>query len=157
MDQTGELSVIPHLTALRHSNPYLAFAQRVNFLSAAPRYARGFIRQRYREKRQRLRGGACGPTVLLTKDVGNWAQRRLCSHQLRFDHRVARRDRAIDFFSHAHAIVRDCATGNREVNCRNGVVMAATALVCQTGGDRHLGTKMLKAARGLEDDVEMQD
>jgi UDP-3-O-[3-hydroxymyristoyl] glucosamine N-acyltransferase len=144
---------LPTLAALRSGNPYLAFAQAIELFYQSPRYAPGIHPTAIIAKSARIGEEAhVGPYCYVDEDVE--IGRKAVLHSFVTIYRGAKI--GDDFFSHAHAVVRElCRLGNRVI-LQNGVVI---------GGDgfgfakRRDGTwhKMLQAGPAvLEDDVEVQ-
>src|SRR6202521_1889140 len=144
---------LPALAALRSRNPYLAFAQAIELFYQSPRYSSGIHPTAIIAKSARIGEGAhVGPYCYVDEDVE--IGRNAVLHSFGTIYRDAKI--GDDFFSHAHAVVRElCRLGTRVI-LQNGVVI---------GGDgfgfakRRDGTwrKMLQAGPAvLEDDVEVQ-
>ena len=144
---------LPELAALRSGNPYFAFAQAIEFFYQPPRYAPGIHPTAIIAESARIGEGAhVGPYCYVDEDVE--IGRNAVLHSFVTIYRGAKI--GDDFFSHAHAIVREsCRLGNRVI-LQNGVVIGGDGLGFAKQKD---GTWYKMAQSGpavLEDDVEVQ-
>jgi UDP-3-O-[3-hydroxymyristoyl] glucosamine N-acyltransferase len=143
----------PALAALRSGNPYLAFAQAIELFYQPPRYAPGIHPTAIIANSARIGEGAhVGPYCYVDEDVE--IGRHAVLHSFVAIYRGAKI--GDDFFSHAHAVVREfCRLGDRVI-LQNGVVIGGDGFGFAKQKD---GTwqKMLQAGPAvLEDDVEVQ-
>src|SRR5713226_4040054 len=144
---------LPALAALRSGNPYLSFAKAIELFYQPPRYAPGIHPTAIIAKSARIGEGAhVGPYCYVDEDVE--IGRNAMLHSFVTIYRGAKI--GDDFFSHAHAVVREfCRLGNRVI-LQNGVVIGGDGFGFAKQKD---GTwqKMLQASPAvLEDDVEVQ-
>jgi UDP-3-O-[3-hydroxymyristoyl] glucosamine N-acyltransferase len=144
---------LPALAALRSGNPYLAFAQAIELFYQPPRYAPGIHPTAIIAKSARIGEAAhVGPYCFVDEDVE--IGRNALLHSFVTIYRGAKI--GDDFFSHAHAVVREyCRLGHRVI-LQNGVVIGGDGFGFAKQKD---GTwrKMLQAGPAvLEDDVEVQ-
>src|SRR6267142_1784633 len=144
---------LPALAALRSGNPYLAFAQAIELFYQSPRYAPGIHPTAIIAKSARIGEGAhVGPYCYVEEDVE--IGRNAVLHSFVTIYRGAKI--GDDFYSHAHAVVREfCLLGDRVI-LQNGVVIGGDGFgfAKQRDGTWH---KMLQAGPAvLEDDVEVQ-
>jgi UDP-3-O-[3-hydroxymyristoyl] glucosamine N-acyltransferase len=132
---------LPELAALRSGNPYLAFAQAIELFYQSPRYASGIHPTAVIAKSARIGEGAhVGPYCYIDEDVEIGCNPVL--HSFVTIYRGAKI--GDDFFSHAHAVVREfCRLGNRVI-LQNGVVIGGDGFgfAKQRDGTWH---KMLQA------------
>jgi UDP-3-O-[3-hydroxymyristoyl] glucosamine N-acyltransferase len=144
---------LPELAALRSGNPYFAFAQAIELFYQPPRYAPGIHPTAIIAKTARIGEGAhVGPYCYVDEDVEIGRDAML--HSFVTVYRGAKI--GDDFFSHAHAIVREyCRLGNRVI-LQNGVVIGGDGL----GFAKQKNGAWYKMAQSgpavLEDDVEVQ-
>ena len=143
----------PALAALRSGNPYLAFAQAIELFYQPPRYAPGLHPTAIIANSASIGEGAhVGPYCYVDEDVE--IGRNAVLHSFVTIYRGAKI--GDDFFSHAHAVVREfCRLGDRVI-LQNGVVIGGDGFGFAKQKD---GTwqKMLQAGPAvLEDDVEVQ-
>ena len=144
---------LPPLAALRTPNPYLAFAHAIELFYQPPRYAPGIHPTAIIAKSAKIAEGAhVGPYCYVDEDVE--IGRNAVLHSFVTIYRGAKI--GDDFFSHAHAVVREfCRLGDRVI-LQNGVVIGGDGFgfAKQKDGTWH---KMLQAGPAvLEDDVEVQ-
>jgi UDP-3-O-[3-hydroxymyristoyl] glucosamine N-acyltransferase len=149
----GRYPDLPLLAALRTPNPYLAFAQAIELFYQPPRYAPGIHPTAIIAKTASIGDGThVGPYCLVDEDVE--IGRNAVLHSFVTIYRGAKI--GADFFSHAHAVVREfCRIGNRVI-LQNGVVIGGDGFgfAKQKDGTWH---KMLQSGPAvLEDDVEVQ-
>jgi UDP-3-O-[3-hydroxymyristoyl] glucosamine N-acyltransferase len=111
---------LPALAALRSANPYLAFAQAIELFYQLPRYAPGIHPTAIIAKSAKVGEGAhIGPYCYVDEDAE--IGRHAVLHSFVTIYRGAKI--GDDFFSHAHAVVREyCRLGNRVI-LQNGVVI----------------------------------
>jgi len=144
---------LPELAALRSGNPYFAFAQAIEFFYQPPRYAPGIHPTAIIAESARIGEGAhVGPYCYVDEDVE--IGRNAMLHSFVTVYRGAKI--GDDFFSHAHAIVREyCRLGSRVI-LQNGVVIGGDGL----GFAKQKNGAWYKMAQSgpavLEDDVEVQ-
>lgn len=141
------------LAALRTSNPYLAFAQALELFYQPPSYAPGIHPTAVISPSAKIGPGAhIGPYCFLDDDVELGADAVL--HSFVTLYRGVKV--GIEFFAHAHAVVREfCRIGNRVI-LQNGVIIGGDGLGFAKRAD---GTwyKMVQSGPAvLEDDVEVQ-
>jgi len=141
------------LAKLRTSNPYLSFAKAIELFYEAPKYAPGIHATAMIAKTARIGAGThVGPYCFVDEDVE--IGRNAVLHSFVTIYRGAKI--GADFFSHAHAVVREfCRIGDR-VMLQNGVVIGGDGFgfARQKDGAWH---KMLQSGPTvLEDDVEVQ-
>jgi len=143
----------PALSALRSSNPYLAFAHALELFYQAPEYTPGIHPTAIIAKTAKIGEGAhVGPYCYVDEDAE--IGRNALLHSFVTIYRGAKI--GDDLVAHAHSVVREhCRIGNRVI-LQNGVII---------GGDgfgfakRQDGTWYKMAQSGpavLEDDVEVQ-
>jgi len=149
----GRYPDLPLLAALRTPNPYLAFAQAIELFYHPPRYAPGIHPTAIIAKTASIGDGThVGPYCFVDEDVE--IGRNAVLHSFVTIYRGAKI--GADFFSHAHAVVREfCRIGDR-VMLQNGVVIGGDGFgfARQKDGAWH---KMLQSGPTvLEDDVEVQ-
>src|SRR5258708_29731792 len=116
---------MPVLAALRSANPYLAFAHALELFYQPPRYAPGIHPTAIIAKSAQIGEGAhVGPYCYVDEDVE--IGRNAVLHSFVTIYRGAKI--GDDFFSHAHAVVREfCRIGNRVI-LQNGVVIGGDGL-----------------------------
>jgi UDP-3-O-[3-hydroxymyristoyl] glucosamine N-acyltransferase len=144
---------LPALAALRTPNPYLAFARAIELFYQPPRYAPGIHATAIIAKTASIGAGThVGPYCFVDEDAE--IGRNAVLHSFVTIYRGAKI--GADFFSHAHAVVREfCRIGDR-VMLQNGVVIGGDGFgfARQKDGTWH---KMLQSGPTvLEDDVEVQ-
>jgi UDP-3-O-[3-hydroxymyristoyl] glucosamine N-acyltransferase len=144
---------LPALAALRSGNPYLAFARAIELFYQPPTYTPAIHPTAIIAKSAQIGEGAhVGPYCFVDEDVE--IGRNAVLHSFVTIYRGAKI--GTDFFSHAHAVVREfCRLGNRVI-LQNGVVIGGDGFgfAKQKDGTWH---KMLQAGPAvLEDDVEVQ-
>jgi UDP-3-O-[3-hydroxymyristoyl] glucosamine N-acyltransferase len=144
---------LPPLSALRISNPYLAFARAIEIFYQPPRYSPGVHPTAVVATSARIATGAhIGPYCLVDEEavIGKNA----VLHSFVTIYRGAQI--GDDFFAHAHVVVREfCRVGNR-VTLQSGAVIGSDGFgfAKQTDGRWY---KILQAGPAvLEDDVEVQ-
>src|SRR5712664_3643849 len=144
---------LPALAALRSGNPYLAFAQAIELFYQPPRYAPGLHPTAIIANSARIGEGAhVGPYCYVDEDVE--IGRNAVLHSFVTIYRGAKI--GDEFFSHAHAVVREFFRLGDRVILQNGVVIGGDGFGFAKQKD---GTwqKMLQAGPAvLEDDVEVQ-
>src|SRR6267378_7630408 len=146
-------SSMPALTALRSSNPYLAFAHALELFYQQPRYAPGIHPTAIIAKSAKIGEGAhIGPYCYVDEDVQ--IGRNAMLHSFVSIYRGAMI--GDDFFSHAHAVVREfCRLGNRVI-LQNGVVIGGDGLGFAKQKDGSWYKMAQSGPAVLEDDVEVQ-
>src|SRR3989454_4932848 len=139
---------LPTLAALRSGNPYLAFAQAIELFYQPPRYAPGIHPTAIIAKSARIGEVAhVGPYCYVDEDVE--IGRNAVLHSFVAIYRGAKI--GDDFFSHAHAVVREfCRIGNRVV-LQNGVVIGGDGLCFFKRQGGPLGKKADGGSRGPPD------
>jgi len=144
---------LPELAALRSGNPYFAFAQAIEFFYQPPRYAPGIHPTAIIAESARIGEGAhVGPYCYVDEDVE--IGRNAVLHSFVTIYRGA--NIGDDFFSHAHAIVREyCRLGNRVI-LQNGVVIGGDGLGFAKQKDGAWYKMAQSGPAVLEDDVEVQ-
>ena len=144
---------LPPLAALRSSNPYLAFAQAIEFFYQPPAYTPGIHPTAVVAKSARIGSGShVGPYCFVDEDaiIGEHA----VLHSFVSIYRGAKI--GDNFFAHAHAVVREhCRIGNR-VTLQNGVVIGADGLGFARLKDDSWYKMNQSGPAVLEDDVEVQ-
>jgi len=143
----------PPLNALRSENPYLAFAQAIEFFYQAPRYASGIHPTAIIAKSAKIGEGAhIGPYCYVAEDVEIGTRATL--HSFVTVYQGARI--ADDFFAHAHAVVREfCSIGNRVI-LQNGVILGADGFGFAKRKDGTWHKILQSGPVVIEDDVEIQ-
>ncbi len=143
----------PALAALRSGNPYLAFAQAIELFYQSPRYAPGIHPTAIIAKSARIGEGAhIGPYCYVDEEAE--LGRNAVLHSFVTIYRGAKV--GDDFFSHAHAVVREfCRIGNRVI-LQNGVVIGADGLGFAKQKDGSWYKMAQSGPAVLEDDVEVQ-
>jgi UDP-3-O-[3-hydroxymyristoyl] glucosamine N-acyltransferase len=141
------------LVALRSANPYLAFAHAIELFYEPPRYAPGVHPTAMIAKSARIGEGAhIGPYCFVDEDVTMGSGAVL--HSFVTIYRGTRI--GVNFFAHAHSVVREfCRIGDR-VTLQNGAIIGGDGLGFAKQPD---GTWYKMAQSGpavLEDDVEVQ-
>ena len=146
-------AALPELAALRSGNPYFAFAQAIELFYQPPRYAPGIHPTAIIAKTARIGEGAhVGPYCYVDEDVE--IGRNAVLHSFVTIYRDAKI--GDDFFSHAHAIVREyCRLGNRVI-LQNGVVIGGDGLGFAKQKDGAWYKMAQSGPAVLEDDVEVQ-
>ena len=144
---------IAPLAVLRTTNPYLAFAQAIEFFYRAPAYPPGVHPTAVIAASARIGARAhIGPYCFVGEEVEIAAGAVL--HSFVTIYRGAKI--GANFFAHAHAVVREyCRIGDRVI-LQNGVVIGGDGLGFAKRAD---GTWHKMAQSGpaiLEDDVEVQ-
>jgi UDP-3-O-[3-hydroxymyristoyl] glucosamine N-acyltransferase len=144
---------LPELAALRSDNPYLAFAQAIEFFYQAPRYAPGIHPTAIIAKTAKVREGAhIGPYCYVAEDVEIGARATL--HSFVTVYQGARI--GDDFFAHAHAVVREfCNLGNRVI-LQNGVIIGADGFGFAKRKDGSWYKIVQSGPAVIENDVEIQ-
>lgn len=143
----------PALAALRSANPYLAFANAIEFFYQAPKYPSGIHATAIVAKTAKIGEGAhIGPYCFVDEEAE--IGRNAVLHSFVNIYRGARI--GDNFFAHAHAVVREfCRIGNRVI-LQNGVVIGGDGFGFAKRPD---GTWYKMAQSGpavLDDDVEVQ-
>ena len=146
-------AALPELAALRSGNPYFAFAQAIELFYEPPRYAPGIHPTAIIAESARIGEGAhVGPYCYVDEDVE--IGRNAVLHSFVTIYRGA--NIGDDFFSHAHAIVREyCRLGNRVI-LQNGVVIGGDGLGFAKQKDGAWYKMAQSGPAVLEDDVEVQ-
>jgi len=146
-------AALPELAALRSGNPYFAFAQAIELFYEPPRYAPGIHPTAIIAESARIGEGAhVGPYCYVDEDVE--IGRNAVLHSFVTIYRGAKI--GDDFFSHAHAIVREyCRLGNRVI-LQNGVVIGGDGLGFAKQKDGAWYKMAQSGPAVLEDDVEVQ-
>ena len=146
-------AALPAVAALRSSNPYLAFAHALELFYQPPRYAPGIHPTAIIAKSARIGEGAhIGPYCYVDEDVE--IGRNAMLHSFVTIYRGAMI--GDDFFSHAHAVVREfCRLGNRVI-LQNGVVIGGDGLGFAKQKDGSWYKMVQSGPAVLEDDVEVQ-
>ncbi len=144
---------LPALAALRSDNPYFAFAQAIELFYQSPRYAPGIHPTAIIAKSARIGEGAhIGPYCYVDEEAE--LGRNAVLHSFVTIYRGAKI--GDDFFSHAHAVVREfCRVGNRVI-LQNGVVIGADGLGFAKQKDGSWYKMAQSGPAVLEDDVEVQ-
>jgi UDP-3-O-[3-hydroxymyristoyl] glucosamine N-acyltransferase len=144
---------LPALAALRSANPYLAFAQAIELFYQLPRYAPGIHPTAIIAKSAKVGEGAhIGPYCYVDEDAE--IGRHAVLHSFVTIYRGAKI--GDDFFSHAHAVVREyCRLGNRVI-LQNGVVIGGDGFGFAKQKDGTWRKMMQAGPTVLEDDVEVQ-
>ena len=144
---------LPPLTALRSSNPYLAFAHAIELFYRPPRYAPGIHPTAIIAKSARVGENAhIGPYCFIDEDVQ--IGRNAVLHSSVTIYRGARI--GDDFFAHAHAVVREfCRIGDRVI-LQNGVIIGADGFGFAKQKDGTWYKMQQTGPAILEDDVEVQ-
>ena len=144
---------LPELAALRSGNPYFAFAQAIELFYQPPRYAPGIHPTAIIAETARIGEGAhVGPYCYVDEEVE--IGRNAVLHSFVTIYRGAKI--GDDFFSHAHAIVREsCRLGNRVI-LQNGVVIGGDGLGFAKQKDGAWYKMAQSGPAVLEDDVEVQ-
>lgn len=107
---------------LRHSNPYLAFAQAIEFFYRAPEYRAGVHPTAVVDASAKIgKGASIGAYVVIDRDVEIGDSCTLLPHVVIYaGARIGDR-----FFAHAHSVVRErCILGD-DVTLQNGAVVGA--------------------------------
>src|SRR6185437_7209709 len=107
---------------LRHSNPYLAFAQAIEFFYSPPTRSAGIHKTAVVDPTAKIgKGASIGAYVVIEGDVQIGDNCRLLPHVVVYPGaRIGK-----NFFAHAHAIVREnCILGDNVI-LQNGVVVGA--------------------------------
>jgi UDP-3-O-[3-hydroxymyristoyl] glucosamine N-acyltransferase len=143
----------PPLSALRTSNPYLAFAQAIELFYQPPRYRPGVHISSVIAPSARIGVGAhIGPYCFIDEDVE--IGERAVLHSFVTIYRGAKIGSR--FFAHAHAVVREhCRIGDRVI-LQNGVVIGGDGLGFAKRSDGSWYKMVQSGPAILEDDVEVQ-
>lgn len=141
------------LAALRTQNPYLAFAQALEFFYEAPVYKPGVHATAVIASTAKIGDGAhIGPYCFV--DDGAVIGPRAVLHSFVTVYRSAKI--GADFFAHAHAVVREgCIIGDR-VMLQNGAVIGGDGLGYAKRADGTWHKIVQSGPAVLEDDVEVQ-
>src|SRR5580704_18487506 len=141
------------LAALRTQNPYLAFAQALEFFYEPPVYQAGVHATAVVASRATIGEGAhIGPYCFV--DEGVEIGPRAVLHSFVTIYRGAKI--GANFFAHAHAVVREgCQIGDRVV-LQNGVVIGGDGLGFAKRKDGSWYKIAQSGVAVLEDDVEVQ-
>ncbi len=144
---------LPPLAALRTPNPYLAFAHALELFYQSPRYAPGIHPTAIIANSARIGEAAhIGPYCYVDEEAE--LGRNAVLHSFVTIYRGAKI--GDDFFSHAHAVVREfCRIGNRVI-LQNGVVIGADGLGFAKQKDGSWYKMAQSGPAVLEDDVEVQ-
>lgn len=144
---------LPPLAALRSDNPYLAFAQAIEFFYQTPRYPPGIHPTAIIAKTAKVGEGAhIGPYCYVAEDVEIGARATL--HSFVTVYQGARI--GDDFFAHAHAVVREfCNIGDRVI-LQNGVILGADGFGFAKRKDGAWYKIVQSGPVVIEDDVEIQ-
>jgi UDP-3-O-[3-hydroxymyristoyl] glucosamine N-acyltransferase len=144
---------IKRLAALRTQNPYLAFAQALEFFYAPPVYEPGVHPTAIVANSAKVGEGAhIGPYCFV--DEGVVMGPRAVLHSFVTIYRGARI--GANFFAHAHAVVREgCILGDRVI-LQNGAVVGGDGLGYAKRADGTWHKIVQSGPAVLEDDVEVQ-
>lgn len=138
---------------LRHTNPYLAFAQAIELFHRSPEYPPGVHKTAVIDPTAKIgKGASIGAYVVIEEDVEIGAHCTLLPHVVIY--RGARIGN--NFLAHAHAVVRErCILGNNVI-LQNGVVVGADGFgfAKDDHGEWHKIAQSGPAV--IEDDVEVQ-
>jgi UDP-3-O-[3-hydroxymyristoyl] glucosamine N-acyltransferase len=141
------------IPVLRHTNPYLAFAQALELFYQPPRYLPGIHPTAVIDQAARVGTGAhIGPYVVIDADTVIGCDAVLLAHVV-----IYRGARIGDrFFAHAHAQVREfCELGN-DVTLQNGVVIGADGFGFARDGAKGWHKIVQSGVTRLGDRVEVQ-
>jgi len=141
------------LAALRTANPYLAFAQAIEFFYAAPVYKPGVHDTAVIAGSAKIGAGAhIGPYCFVDEDVEIGPGGVL--HSFVTIYRGAKI--GANFFAHAHAVVREgCIVGDRVI-LQNGAIIGGDGLGYAKRADGSWHKMVQSGPAVLEDDVEVQ-
>jgi len=141
------------LAALRTANPYLAFAQAIEFFYAAPVYKPGVHVTAVIAGSAKIGAGAhIGPYCFVDEDVEIGPGGVL--HSFVTIYRGAKI--GANFFAHAHAVVREgCIVGDRVI-LQNGAIIGGDGLGYAKRADGSWHKMVQSGPAVLEDDVEVQ-
>jgi UDP-3-O-[3-hydroxymyristoyl] glucosamine N-acyltransferase len=141
------------LAALRTGNPYLAFAQTLDFFFQGPVYPPGRHPTAIVATSAKIGVGAhLGPYCFVDEEVEIGDKAVL--HSFVTIYRGAKI--GADFFAHAHAVVREnCRIGDRVI-LQNGAVIGGDGLGFAKRGDGRWHKIVQTGPAVLEDDVEVQ-
>jgi len=141
------------LAALRTANPYLAFAQAIEFFYAAPVYKPGVHGTAVIAGSAKIGAGAhIGPYCFVDEDVEIGPGGVL--HSFVTIYRGAKI--GANFFAHAHAVVREgCIVGDRVI-LQNGAIIGGDGLGYAKRADGSWHKMVQSGPAVLEDDVEVQ-
>jgi UDP-3-O-[3-hydroxymyristoyl] glucosamine N-acyltransferase len=144
---------LPPVSALRTTNPYLAFAHAIELFYQPPRYAPGIHPTAIVAKSARVgRGAHIGPYCFIDEDAEIGQNAVL--HSFVTIYRGARI--GDDFFAHAHAVVREfCRIGHRVI-LQNGAIIGGDGLGFAKRQDGTWYKMQQSGPAVLEDDVEVQ-
>lgn len=143
----------PPLSALRTSNPYLAFAHAIELFYRAPRYSPGVHPTAIISPAAKIGEGAhVGPYCFI--DDSATIGRNAVLHSFV----TIYRDAVIgnDFFAHAHAVVRESCRIGDHVTLQNGVIIGGDGLGYAKQPDGSWYKIAQSGPAVLEDDVEIQ-
>jgi UDP-3-O-[3-hydroxymyristoyl] glucosamine N-acyltransferase len=143
----------PPLAALRTQNPYLAFAQALEFFYEPPAYKPGVHETSVIARSAKIGEGAhIGPYCFVDEEAAIGPGAVL--HSFVTIYRGARI--GANFFAHAHAVVREgCIVGDR-VTLQNGAVIGGDGLGYAKRADGSWHKIVQSGPAVLEDDVEVQ-
>jgi UDP-3-O-[3-hydroxymyristoyl] glucosamine N-acyltransferase len=141
------------LAALRTQNPYLAFAQALEFFYEPPAYKAGVHATAVVASSAKIGEGAhIGPYCFV--DEGAVIGPRAVLHSFVTIYRDAKI--GANFFAHAHAVVREgCVLGDRVI-LQNGAVIGGDGLGYAKRADGRWHKIVQSGPAVLEDDVEVQ-
>jgi UDP-3-O-[3-hydroxymyristoyl] glucosamine N-acyltransferase len=139
--------------ALRHSNPYLAFARAIELFYDAPKYAAGIHPTAVIHPTATVgHGASIGAYVVVSEHVQIGANCTLLPHVVIYHGAVIGRN----FFAHAHAVVREhCRIGD-DVILQNGAVIGADGFGFAKTDKNEWHKIVQSGAAVLENDVEVQ-
>jgi UDP-3-O-[3-hydroxymyristoyl] glucosamine N-acyltransferase len=141
------------LATLRTANPYLAFAQAIEWFYQAPSYAPGIHPTAVIAMTAKIGEGAhIGPYCFVDEHVEIGENAVLHSFVTIYPGSKI----GTEFFAHAHAVVREyCRIGNRVI-LQNGVVIGGDGLGFAKRNDGTWYKMVQSGPTVLEDDVEVQ-
>jgi UDP-3-O-[3-hydroxymyristoyl] glucosamine N-acyltransferase len=141
------------LAALRTQNPYLAFAQALEFFYQPPAYKPGIHATAVIANSAKIGTGAhIGPYCFVDEDAVIGAAAVL--HSFVAIYRGAKI--GANFFAHAHAVVREgCIVGDRVI-LQNGAIVGGDGLGYAKRADGNWHKIVQSGPAVLEDDVEVQ-
>jgi UDP-3-O-[3-hydroxymyristoyl] glucosamine N-acyltransferase len=139
--------------ALRHSNPYLAFARAIELFYDAPKYTPGIHPTAVIHPAATIgQGASIGAYVVVSEHVQIGPNCTLLPHVVIYHGAVIGRN----FFAHAHAVVREhCQIGD-DVILQNGAVIGADGFGFAKTDKNEWHKIVQSGAAVLENDVEVQ-
>ena len=138
---------------LRHENPYLAFAQAIEFFYCTPKRQPGMHKSAVIDPTAKIgKGASIGPYVVIEEGVEIGNNCTLLAHVVIYSGaRIGN-----NFFAHAHSVVRENCSVGHNVILQNGAVVGADGFGFAKD-DKGTWHKIVQSGPAvIEDDVEVQ-